>query len=214
MSRIVNIFTAIAFVLPAAASAAQTATLGWPEVIDDLTKERTQAETCVGLIKSSGDQSAIADAKVTYGTARAEMDGVIAGLTTVRASLESSGKSLKAICDAATKTDSRGYRAAMSPKSGHLAASSWVLFVSSSSLSFSPFRVHSAPIPSEIALTTGSIAPLAISSHTPLVLWAGLVVAPAVAQDQGPNAGTDLYDRPVLAVDPGMHTGKIRAQGV
>ena len=44
--------------------------------------------------------------------------------------------------------------------------------------------------------------------------WAGLVVAPAVAQDQGPNAGTDLYDRPVLAVDPGMHTGKIRAQGV
>jgi len=117
MSRIVNISTAIAFVLPAAASAAQTATLGWPEVIDDLTKERTQAETCVGLIKSSGDQSAIAGGKVTYGTARAEMDGVIAGLTTVlveggkpeslptvRASLESSGKSLKAICDAATKT--------------------------------------------------------------------------------------------------------------
>src|SRR5271166_6979775 len=75
MSRIVNISTAIAFVLPAAASAAQTATLGWPEVIDDLTKERTQAETCVGLIKSSGDQSAIAGAKVTYGTARAEMKG-------------------------------------------------------------------------------------------------------------------------------------------
>jgi WD domain, G-beta repeat len=41
-----------------------------------------------------------------------------------------------------------------------------------------------------------------------------LVFAPALAQDQGPNAGTDLYDRPVLAVDPGMHPAKIQAQAV
>ncbi len=37
------------------------------------------------------------------------------------------------------------------------------------------------------------------------VALAGVFLAPALAQDQGPNAGTDLYDRPVLAVDPGMH---------
>ncbi len=45
-------------------------------------------------------------------------------------------------------------------------------------------------------------------------LWslAGLVLAPAFAADQGPNARTDLYDRPVLAVDPGMHTATIWAQ--
>ena len=117
MSKIVNYSAAIAFLLPAAASAAQTTTLGWPEVIDDLTRERTQAETCVGLIKSAGEPAVIASAKVTYGTARADMDGVIAGLTTalveggrpeslptVRASLEGSGRSLKAICDAATRT--------------------------------------------------------------------------------------------------------------
>ena len=30
----------------------------------------------------------------------------------------------------------------------------------------------------------------------------------------GPKAGTDLYDRPVLAVDPGMHTAKIWSQAV
>ncbi len=41
-----------------------------------------------------------------------------------------------------------------------------------------------------------------------------MFLAPASAQDQGPNAGTDLYDRPVLAVDPGMHTAKLRAQAV
>jgi WD40 repeat protein len=43
----------------------------------------------------------------------------------------------------------------------------------------------------------------------------GLVVlafAPALAQE--PNAGTDLYDRPTLIIDPGMHTAKIRAQAV
>jgi hypothetical protein len=43
---------------------------------------------------------------------------------------------------------------------------------------------------------------------------AALAFAPAFAEDQGPNAGTDLYDRPVLALDPGIHTSKIRAQAV
>ena len=47
-----------------------------------------------------------------------------------------------------------------------------------------------------------------------LALLAGLWLAPAVAEDQGANAGTDLYDHPVLAVDPGMHTGTITAQAV
>ena len=41
-----------------------------------------------------------------------------------------------------------------------------------------------------------------------------LAFAPAFAEDQGPNAGTDLYDRPVLAIDPGMHAAEIRAQAV
>jgi WD40 repeat protein len=36
-----------------------------------------------------------------------------------------------------------------------------------------------------------------------------LVFAPAEAQYR-----TDLYDRPVLAIDPGMHTGKLRAQTI
>jgi WD40 repeat protein len=41
-----------------------------------------------------------------------------------------------------------------------------------------------------------------------------LVFAPALAEDGGPNAGTDLYDRPVLAIDPGMHTSRITSQAV
>jgi WD40 repeat protein len=40
---------------------------------------------------------------------------------------------------------------------------------------------------------------------------AALISAPALAQDQGPKDGTDLYERPVLAVDPGMHTAAIQS---
>lgn len=43
---------------------------------------------------------------------------------------------------------------------------------------------------------------------------AGLFLAPASGEDQGPNAGTDLYDRPLLVVDPGMHTARLRGQAV
>src|SRR5690349_662611 len=53
----------------------------------------------------------------------------------------------------------------MSTNLGHFAASNWDFFGSSSSLSFSTWRVQSAPTPSEIDLNNGSTAPLATSSH-------------------------------------------------
>jgi hypothetical protein len=93
------------------------ATLGWPEVISLLAKARTQATTCVQVLKSNGDKASVARAQLTYGMAEGEMDGVIAGLTTTlvqggdpnslpttRTSLETAGKGLKEICDAAVKT--------------------------------------------------------------------------------------------------------------
>jgi hypothetical protein len=104
------------WIFPATLCTAQ-ATLGWPEVIALLTKARTQATTCVEVLKSSGDKAALPSARLTYGMAEGEMDGVIAGLTTalvegsapdrlptVRTGLETSGKGLKEICDAAVKT--------------------------------------------------------------------------------------------------------------
>ena len=41
-----------------------------------------------------------------------------------------------------------------------------------------------------------------------------VLCAPALAEDQSPSAGTDLYDRPVLVVDPRMHTAAIQSQAV
>lgn len=90
--------------------------MDWPLVVADLTTERSQVLNCVGLVKSTGDNTALASVEITYGSAKAQMDGVIAGLTTalfaggkpeslptVRASLETSGDSLKEICAAAVK---------------------------------------------------------------------------------------------------------------
>ena len=120
VNRIGLIVAASAWIFPATLCTAQPA-LGWPEVIALLTKARTQATTCVEVLKSSGDKSAVASARLTYGMAEGEMDGVIAGLTTalveggdperlptVRTNLEASGKGLKEICDAAVKTISDG----------------------------------------------------------------------------------------------------------
>lgn len=113
MKRIVLVVSASIWIIPATFCAAE-APLGWPEVIGRLTQERTQAETCVGMIKSSRNQGAVATAKATYETAKPRVDGAIAGLVTalveggkpeafptVRDDLETAGKSLKEICDAA-----------------------------------------------------------------------------------------------------------------
>jgi hypothetical protein len=116
VEKIVLIVLASIWMVPATVCAAE-ASLSWPEVIALLTKAQKQATTCVEVLKSSGDKAALASAKLTYGMAEGEMDGVIAGLTTalvegsspdrlptVRASLETAGKGLKEICDAAVKT--------------------------------------------------------------------------------------------------------------
>jgi hypothetical protein len=116
VEKIVLIVLASIWIVPATVCAAE-ASPGWPEVIALLTKARTQATTCVEVLKSSGHEAALASAKLTYGMAEGEMDGIIAGLTTalveggspdrlptVRASLETAGKGLKEICDAAAKT--------------------------------------------------------------------------------------------------------------
>jgi hypothetical protein len=93
------------------------APLGWPEVIARLTQERMQAETCVGMIKSSKNAGAITAVKTTYETTKPRVDGAIAGLVaalveggkpealpSVRDDLETTGKTLKEICDAALAT--------------------------------------------------------------------------------------------------------------
>jgi hypothetical protein len=106
----------LASIVPATLCVAETP-LGWPEVTARLTKARAQAIACVQVLKKNGEKPAVDRAELTYGLAQAEMDGVIAGLTTAlvqggspdslptaRTSLETAGMELKEICDAAVKT--------------------------------------------------------------------------------------------------------------
>ena len=69
------------FVLTSSA-ASQPATISWPEAVAQLTGERAKAETCVALIKKYGDDGQIARGQLTYTTAKADADAVIAGLIT------------------------------------------------------------------------------------------------------------------------------------
>ncbi|MBW6397013.1 hypothetical protein KPL78_04095 [Roseomonas sp. HJA6] len=52
--------------------------LGWPDAIARLAAERTRAITCAAQAKTLPDPTTLAAA---YGTAKAEMDGIIAGLS-------------------------------------------------------------------------------------------------------------------------------------
>ena len=107
-----------AMVFLLAPALAQTS-VDWPETIDLLAQQRTQAETCVATLKSSSDKAAIATGRLIYGAAKSQSDGVIAGLTValvqggqpnalpmVLTSLKKAGGGLQEVCDAALKTAS------------------------------------------------------------------------------------------------------------
>ena len=107
-----------AMVFLLAPALAQTS-VDWPETIDLLAQQRTQAETCVATLKSSSDKAAIATGRLTYGAAKSQSDGVIAGLPValvqggqpnalpmVLTSLKKAGGGLQEVCDAALKTAS------------------------------------------------------------------------------------------------------------
>jgi hypothetical protein len=109
-----------ALVIAAQASPAWAATVGWPDTIDLLTQEQSQAQACVDLLKSAGDQPTLTQERIAYNAAKAASDGVIAGFTTglvegykpeslqrIQANLDKAGAGLKEVCDSAIKAATR-----------------------------------------------------------------------------------------------------------
>jgi len=101
--------------------AGQAATAGWPDTVDLLVQERSQAAACVDLLKSIGDRQTIARGRIIYGEAKAAADGVIAGFTTalvegyspkdlprIQANLDRAGAGLQEVCDAGVAAAGRG----------------------------------------------------------------------------------------------------------
>ena len=54
--------------------------IGWQDAIARLAEERTDAETCVQKLKKYGDAPAVDRGSFAYADAKAEYDGMIAGL--------------------------------------------------------------------------------------------------------------------------------------
>ncbi|MFL5280782.1 MAG: hypothetical protein ACJ8AW_07220 [Rhodopila sp.] len=54
--------------------------INWQEAVARLAQERTQAETCARLLKKYGDDAAKDRGELAYSQAKAEYDGIIAGL--------------------------------------------------------------------------------------------------------------------------------------
>src|ERR1700691_3927751 len=54
--------------------------ISWQESVAQLARDRTTVESYARLLKKYGDDAAIDRGSITYGEAKAEYDGVIAGL--------------------------------------------------------------------------------------------------------------------------------------
>jgi hypothetical protein len=86
MTKIIRpgLFPALLALLVLMGSAiSQPASISWPEAVAQLAGERAKAETCVALVKKYGDDAQIARAQLTYTSAKADSDAVVAGLITV-----------------------------------------------------------------------------------------------------------------------------------
>src|SRR5271165_2844233 len=73
-------------VMGAASGSLAAEQIGWQEAVARLAQERTLAVTCAGLLKKYGDAGAVDRGALAYADAKAEYDGIIAGLDVALAS--------------------------------------------------------------------------------------------------------------------------------
>jgi hypothetical protein len=69
-------------ILGASAGVGRGGGISWAEAVQRLAGERSNAQVCVATLKGRGSQEQIARGRLTYGAAKADFDGVIAGLIT------------------------------------------------------------------------------------------------------------------------------------
>ncbi|HVR58364.1 MAG TPA: hypothetical protein VMT72_16240 [Pseudolabrys sp.] len=59
---------------------AQSTAISWPDAVGQIAGERAKAEACVALMKKYGDDAQKTRGAITYTSAKADFDAVIAGL--------------------------------------------------------------------------------------------------------------------------------------
>ncbi len=70
----------VSLALGAACPALHAQEVSWQEAVARLAQERTRAETCAALLRKFGDALAVDRGAVAYNEAKAEYDGIVAGL--------------------------------------------------------------------------------------------------------------------------------------
>jgi hypothetical protein len=116
MARIAYTWIPLVLVALTGSEISQAASVGWPEAVARLAESRSKAETCVALLKGRGDDAQISRGRLAYGSAKADIDSVIAGLVTALAEggkpdslptlqikLEQGGTALAEFCDFVSK---------------------------------------------------------------------------------------------------------------
>jgi len=80
--RTKHVWAVVVWLMCAAPVLGQTAAINWPDAVSRLAEERTKAEVCVTSLKKYGNEGQKAQGRLAYGVAKANFDGVIAGLIT------------------------------------------------------------------------------------------------------------------------------------
>jgi hypothetical protein len=114
-----SMFIATLFFAGSPVAMATASPVGWPDTIDLLKHERSQADECVSLLKNAADGSTRAQGRTVYLSAKAASDGAIAGLEValvqgyrpeslkgIQADLDAAGAGLQEVCNAARKAAS------------------------------------------------------------------------------------------------------------
>ena len=202
--------------------------IGWQEAVARLAGERTKAETCARLLKQYGDPAAIGQGELTYGDAKGDVDAVIAGLTValvkddqptslpdLEARLQQGVKGRETVCAQATplvpKTSGeKGFitdlvSGALEPLIGA---------VKEIYLNYRKGVATGSPDPHDHSEPAGGdeMARLRRYCFPALIAVLALAGAPPARAEDAPEPPAGLYDRPVLVLDPGMHTAHHQAR--
>ena len=202
-----------------AAALAQPPPLAWPEAIARLAAERTRANTCVEQARALGVAATDPLAR-GYGEAKAEVDGVIAGLAVALAErrepaalaelerrMAAGVEGRQRFCEqvaARLPPPPPGQKGVLVDVLGGVVGP--VVEAVAEALGDAAGR-RPAP-PRDHPRATGGHAMARLRRLAALALTALLALAPEARAQEAPPPG--FHDRPVLVVDPGRHTAPIR----
>ena len=209
---------AIAVLAACMISAALAEEIGWQEAVARLAYERTKAETCVKELKKYGDKAAVSRGEDAYNDAKAEYDAIVSGLTValakkgepeslldLEARMQRGFEAREAFCKSVQPLipSTTGQRSPIADIVGGAVGP----VIDALKAIWMRKQDDDALMRETIENSIGGDFMAGVRFYRPLalilLLWTGATRA------ENPQNPPQLYDRPVLAVDPGTHTATI-----